>query len=125
MILSTKESAAEVEELPILFIISLVTYKTTGMENPSPRAPRNPKAINHKSAASACMNMDRTEPLLFFLPPISLPTHNKQQWRFSTNHHPLGCSIFSTFYRLLASKKRFCPFQILVREEVNGSDGYI
>lgn len=65
--LLVKTSTPVVEALPTLFINLLVTYSTKGVVKPSPTAPMNPKAIQNISTPSACMKMDRTDPLLFFL----------------------------------------------------------
>ena len=60
-----KELSIPPEKLPILFIILLVINNTRGVPMPSPMAPTNPKIMRNISWPSACIKMDRIEPLLF------------------------------------------------------------
>lgn len=58
------------EASPKLFINLPVTSKTRGVLKPSPTAPMKPRVINHKSTASACMNMDLIGAFTFMTAPV-------------------------------------------------------
>ena len=67
------EKTSEAESAPArLFSNLLDTKKIEGLENPSPMDPINPRTIKKQSRLSACMKMDRIDPILLFLMPPAI-----------------------------------------------------
>ena len=63
-----KTSLSNFDALPILLIMWLVKSNTSRSLSPSKTAPKKPRAIKHISIPSACMKMDRIDPLTRFMP---------------------------------------------------------
>ena len=71
--LCCKTWGSNLEEFPTKFIILAAKSSGSRSETPSNTAPIKPRPINHLSTPSACMNMDRIDPIFLSRPFILFP----------------------------------------------------